>query len=101
LQRYELRKQWSLPLPERVARGYAIEGLEVTAIRPNGTLLLSCQTNDSRFREGDYLVINRGDPETSERLSGILEYDDKTDQLIYTPSMNMVCASIWKWSFNK
>jgi hypothetical protein len=78
-QRYELRKQWSLPLPERVARGYAIEGLEVTAIRPDGTLLLSCQTNDSRFREGDFLAIHRGDPETPERLSGVLEYDDETE----------------------
>src|SRR4030042_233677 len=78
-QRFELRRQWSLPLPERVARGYAIEGLEVTAIHPNGTLLLSCQTNDSRFREGDFLVIHRGDPETPERANGVLEYDDETE----------------------
>lgn len=66
-------------MAERVARGYAIEGLDVTSIRPNGTLLLSCQTNDSRFREGDFLVIHRGDPETPERLSGVLEYDDETE----------------------
>jgi DNA replication ATP-dependent helicase Dna2 len=78
-QRFELRRQWSLPLPERVARGYAIEGLDVTSIRTNGTLLLSCQTNDSRFREGDFLVIHRGDPEALERVSGVLEYDDETE----------------------
>src|SRR5512143_3954276 len=78
-QRFELRRQWSLPLAERVARGYAIEGLEVTSIRPNGTLLMSCQTNDSRFREGDFLVVHRGDPEAPERLSGVLEYDDETE----------------------
>jgi len=78
-QRFELRRQWSLPLPERVARGYAIEGLEVSSIRPNGTLRLSCQTNDSRFREGDFLVIHRGDPEAPERVSIVLEYDDETE----------------------
>jgi hypothetical protein len=53
-QRYELRKQWALPLAERVARGYAIEGLQVSSIRPDGTLLLSCQTNDSRFLRGRF-----------------------------------------------
>jgi DNA replication ATP-dependent helicase Dna2 len=78
-QRFELRKQWSLPLAERVSRGYAIEGLQVSSIKKDGTILLSCQTNDSRFREGDYLVIHRGDPETPERLSGVLEYDDETE----------------------
>jgi hypothetical protein len=33
--RYELRSLWSLPLPERVAHGYAIEGLDVTSICGN------------------------------------------------------------------
>jgi hypothetical protein len=36
-QRANLERQWSLPLGERVARGYAIEGLKVEGIE-KGTI---------------------------------------------------------------
>lgn len=91
-QRFELQKQWALPLAERVARGYAIEGLHIHTIRPDGTLLLSCQTNDSRFREGDFLALHRGDPEDPQRLSGVLEYDDETELEISLKGGNLLQA---------
>lgn len=78
-QRRQLQAQWALPLAERVGRGYAVEGLRLRAIRPDGTLLLACQTNESRFREGDILVLHRGDPQGMDAVQAILEWDDETE----------------------
>jgi len=77
-QRIELERQWSLPLYERVGRGLAIEGLHLEALQPPGLARLTCASNESRFREGDYLVLHRGDPAGPEALQGVLEYDDET-----------------------
>jgi len=77
-QRQHLEKQWSLPLAQRVFQGYAIEGLEVKELKKDHTLILTCQTNDSRFREGDYLVLHRGDPQGQDAIQCILDYDDET-----------------------
>jgi hypothetical protein len=53
-----LDRQWSRPLGERVAKGWAIEGLRVVHVDPRGGMLrLACDSNDSRFREGDLLVL--------------------------------------------
>ena len=77
-QRDHLRKRWSRPLAERVARGFAIEGLSFTSFGADGAILLSCQTNESRFRDGDFLVLHRGDPEGEDVIEVLLEYDDET-----------------------
>ncbi len=77
-QRLALERQWALPLATRVAQGFAIEGLRVESVRRGGDMLLSCQTNESRFREGDLLVLHRGDPQGLEAVECILEYDDET-----------------------
>lgn len=77
-QRHEIRRQWSRSLAERVASGHAIEGLVVNSVQSSGLIILECHTNESRFREGDYLVIHRGDPEGVESVHGVLEYDDET-----------------------
>lgn len=78
-QRRQLESQWSRPLTERVAQGRALEGLHVKSLQPGGSLFLTCQTNDSRFREGDTLVLHRGDPRGLEAIQGTLEYDDETE----------------------
>ena len=78
-QRLQLERQWSRPLAERVSLGRAIEGLRVKELRPHGALLLTCQTNESRFREGDFLVLHRGDPNGIESNQAVLEYDDETE----------------------
>ncbi len=91
-QRFELRRQWSLPLRQRIAGGYAIEGLQVKDFRKDGAVILACQRNESRFREGDYLVLHRGDitNETSfVRLRGVLEYDDETELALSLNSGNV------------
>jgi DNA replication ATP-dependent helicase Dna2 len=72
-----LQRQWELPLGERVMRGYAIEGLTVEGIQ-KGNVRLRCQTNESRFREGDFLVLHRSTPTGLEAAQALLEYDDET-----------------------
>lgn len=73
-----LTRQWSYPLQERVARGWAIEGLRITAFQ-NGIARLVCSTNDSRFREGDLVVLHRGNPRDENALHCDLQYDGETD----------------------
>ncbi len=76
-QHANLERQWALPLGERVAHGYAIEGLKVESIEKQ-TIRLSCQTNEFRFREGDFLVLHRGNPVGIELAQVMIEYDDET-----------------------
>ena len=76
-QRLHLEKQWALPLAQRVRQGYAIEGLQVNKLKGE-TLQMDCRINDSRFREGDLLVLHLGDPQGQDTIQGFLEYDDQT-----------------------
>ena len=73
-----LTRQWSHLLQERVARGWAIEGLNVTHFQ-NGIARLTCTTNDSRFREGDLVVLHRGNPQEENAQHCELQYDGETD----------------------
>jgi DNA replication ATP-dependent helicase Dna2 len=74
----ELEQQWSRPLQERIARGWAIEGLHVEQMK-NGIARLSCATNDSRFREGDLVLLHRDNPHDPDALHCELQYDGETD----------------------
>jgi hypothetical protein len=40
---------------------------------------LRCDTNDSRFREGDLLVLHRGNPKDPNALHIELQYDGETE----------------------
>ena len=73
-----LTRQWSHPLQERVARGWAIEGLHVNHFQ-NGIARLTCTTNDSRFREGDLVVLHRGNPQNENAQHCELQYDGETE----------------------
>lgn len=73
-----LQKQWSYPLQERVAKGWAIEGLHIEQMK-NSIARLTCATNDSRFREGDLVLLHRGDPHDPNALHCELQYDGETD----------------------
>ncbi len=73
-----LEQQWSHPLQERVSRGWAIEGLRVEQMK-NGIVRLSCATNDSRFREGDLVLLHRDNPRDPNSLHFDLQYDGETD----------------------
>lgn len=73
-----LEQQWSRPLQERVARGWAIEGLHAEQMK-NGIVRLSCTSNDSRFREGDLVLLHQDDPHDPDALHCELQYDGETD----------------------
>jgi DNA replication ATP-dependent helicase Dna2 len=74
-----LERQWSRPLGERVASGWAIEGLRVEKFDPKSRLVkLACDSNDSRFREGDLLVLHQGNPRVEKALHVDLQYDGET-----------------------
>jgi DNA replication ATP-dependent helicase Dna2 len=73
-----LEKQWAHSLQERVAKGWAIEGLRIKQSK-NGIIRLSCATNDSRFREGDLVLLHRDNPHDPDALHCELQYDGETD----------------------
>ncbi len=73
-----LARQWSYPLAERVARGWAIEGLEVESFQ-NEVIRMRCTMNESRFREGDLLVLHFGNPTDPEALHVELQYDGEDE----------------------
>ncbi|MEJ2709646.1 MAG: AAA domain-containing protein [Anaerolineales bacterium] len=77
-QRNQLRERWARPLSERVARGFAIEGISIASFNSSVSIILNCHTNESRFRDGDFLVLHRGDPEGEDTIEVVLEYDDET-----------------------
>jgi len=77
-QRESLMRQWSRPVDERVARGWAVEGLRVDKFK-NGIARLVCATNISRFREGDLVVLHHGDPRDENALHCDLQYDGEHD----------------------
>ena len=62
-----LECQWSHPLPEWVAKGWAVKGLKVEDFK-KGVIRLSCKTNYFRFRDGDLIVLHRGNPQDENAL---------------------------------
>ena len=76
-QRRNTEQVWAKPVPARVAEGRAVEGLRIVGIQPNGHIDLACERNSSRFREGDILCLNRGDPFALPQVMVTLESDDE------------------------
>ena len=81
-QRTQLMKKWSRPLFERVARGDAITGLSVVSSMFDGRITLDCKRNDSRFREGDFLLLHKGNPLDQNSILVSLEQDDETRLIV-------------------
>jgi DNA replication ATP-dependent helicase Dna2 len=80
--RHNIHKGWSLPLAARVAEGRAVDGVRIVRSQANGFLELACDRNASRFREGDILCLNRGDPFADSALMVTLEMDDETSLIV-------------------
>ena len=80
--RQQIFQVWSKPVAERVAEGLALEGVRIVQVEPGGTIELACDRNVSRFREGDVLLLNRGNPFEKPNLLVTLEVDDETSLLV-------------------
>jgi len=76
-QKSQLAKKWSRPLSERLSNGDAIAGLSVVSTLYDGKITLVCAKNNSRFREGDFLVLHKGNPEDPNSILVTLEEDDE------------------------
>lgn len=82
----QIADSWARPLAERVAAGRAIADVRIVAVRPDGLLTLACPANESRFREGDVLLLSRGDPCFEPRFLVTLDLDEETELLVSTES---------------
>lgn len=82
-QRQQVESEWTKPLAERVADGLAIEGLRFLGLQPDGCLEFACDKNQSRFREGDTLCLNRASPFFQPFANVTLEVDDETRLTVY------------------
>lgn len=80
--RQQIFQVWSKSVPERVAVGLALEGVRIVHVEPDGTIELACDRNASRFREGDVLLLNRGNPLEQPNLLVTLEIDDETSLIV-------------------
>ena len=92
--RQALAAVWSMPLRERVAAGRAIDGLTITGFQPNGLLELRCERNQSRFREGDILNLNQGDPHQQPNELVTIEVDQQSRLLVSGSSMGMAGSAL-------
>lgn len=88
-----LESQWAHPLHERVSKGWAIEGLKVEGFKDN-IIRLTCQTNDSRFREGDLIVLHHGNPYDMNALHCDLQYDGEKELEVTLNSGNEYFLSV-------
>jgi DNA replication ATP-dependent helicase Dna2 len=80
--RQNIHQVWSKPIATRVSEGRAIEGVRVVNVQPDGYIELACDRNSSRFREGDILCLNRGNPFAEPSTMVSLEVDDETTLVI-------------------
>lgn len=79
LQLEHFESQWMLPLGDRVRSGKALEGLRIVGVNERtGRIQLTCDRNDFKFREGDYLFLHRGSPFSEAKVTAILELDEET-----------------------
>lgn len=99
--RRQIFQVWSKPVAARVAEGFALEGVRIVRVEPSGLIELNCDRNSSRFREGDVLLLNRGNPFEAPRVLCTLELDDETSLLVSSedPDVNWsrVCEQRSGW----
>ena len=76
--RQKIHTLWYQPLAARVSEGRAIDGVRVVRVLPDGLIELACERNLSRFREGDVLCLNQGNPFGEPAWMVTLEVDEET-----------------------
>lgn len=79
----QIRSMWSQSVEARVAEGEAIAGLRVSSVTPN-RLTLVFEQNMSKFRVGDQLRLNAGDPFKSPCMPCNME-EEATNSVTLSP----------------
>ena len=80
--RQNLYRIWSKPIPIRVADGHAVEGIRYLRRDEEGYLHLAFDRNWSRFREGDILCLNHGEPLTDPGWMVTLEREEPRELIV-------------------
>lgn len=92
--RKQIHQQWAQSVAARVADGRAIDRVQVVECRQDGALVLTCTRNESRFREGDVLWLNRGDPFEPPHLMVVLEEDEDTHLVVLVEDAGVTWGEI-------
>jgi len=92
--RRRIQQGWARPVLTRVADGLAIEGVRVEKVRLDGSLELVCGLNHSRFREGDTLCLNRGNPHGQPQAMVTLESDEETRLTVSAADLGVAWAEL-------
>jgi len=92
--RVRIERIWSKPIPERVSGAYCIEGIEILETLHEGDLRLGCTVNRSRFREGDILCLNRGDPHRQPAINVTLLEDHETELVVSPQELDIPWTTI-------
>ncbi|MGC8879744.1 MAG: hypothetical protein ACP5R2_11010 [Anaerolineae bacterium] len=88
----EVLRMWQQPLGTRVAEGKAIADVEVVQVSWDYAVL-HCEENISKFREGDMLLLNRGDPWQPPRYPCVLEKERDTELVVSPNYSNFIGLS--------
>jgi len=67
---------WSMPLDERVEKGWCSAGLRFEDTNEEGHAVFSWSGNDSRLREGDLVTLSQDQPAAGNQASIFQETDD-------------------------
>jgi len=62
-QRSALARVWAMPIEQRIEDGRCVAGGRVSTYKPPQGIVISFPANDSRFRDGDFVRLSRGNPE--------------------------------------
>jgi DNA replication ATP-dependent helicase Dna2 len=103
--RRQVQQTWTQPLAARVAAGRAIADVRVVHVAPDGLITLACPRNESRFREGDVLCLNRDSPFFEPTLLVTLEADEETELLVSTDDpaaqVGMALSQLEGWTLDE
>lgn len=95
-QNYSIEQMWAKPLPERLAKGEAIAGIEVLperrmimeGNRSKLAKVLKIRDNFSKFRVGDTLRLHQGDPSNRQNVFFVEIFKDLETELIVKPAFS-------------
>jgi len=80
-QRNALARIWAMPVEQRVEEGRCVVGGRVRSFkRPQG-VVISFPANDSRFRDGDFVRLSRGNPNFSICEAVVVRAEDEWIEL--------------------
>lgn len=82
--RAHLKRLWAKPVDERVEEGRCVVGAWIKESKGGRELVLGVDGNDSRFREGDFVRLSLGDPNTPLSDAMVIDAEDNAIEIRLT-----------------